>query len=72
MSQETTFPENSDPASIPDKIMVEKEKQMLKRFSQLLQTFLHNQVYLQIVAVYAIQVYWYSLNFPKGMQNYTR
>lgn len=67
ITQETTFPENTDPASIPDKVVVEKEKQMLKKFSQLLQTFLHNQVYLQIVAVYAIQVYWYSLNFPKGM-----
>ncbi len=65
-AQETTFPENADPTVIPDKTLVEKEKQLLQKFSQLLQTFLNNQTDLQIVIVYAIQVFCYILNFPKG------
>lgn len=45
---------------------MEKEKQALKKFSHILQTFLNNQINLQIATVYAVQVYFYTQNFPKG------
>lgn len=53
--------------SVHDKAVQEKEKALLERFKSVLQAFLHEDVNLQVTAVYALQVFCYSLEFPKGM-----
>lgn len=58
--------EGCDPNTVPDKALQEKEKALLEKFKLVLQAFLHEQTDLQVVAVYALQVYCYSLHFPKG------
>ncbi|KAG8233540.1 hypothetical protein J437_LFUL012783 [Ladona fulva] len=67
ITQETTLPEGADPGVIPDKALQEKEKTLLEKFNPVLQAFLQNEINLQVVAVYALQVYCYSKQFPKGM-----
>lgn len=39
---------------------------MLERYQQILHHFLHDQSKLQLVAVYSLQVHFYSLGFPRG------
>jgi len=43
------------------------EKEMIEQYKPVLQQFLSNQPTLQLVAVYALQVYCFSINFPKGL-----
>jgi translation initiation factor 4G len=65
--QESTLAVGLD-ASIPlDKSVLEKEQALLGRFKLVLQTFLHEKVDLQVIAVYALQVFCHSLQFPKGI-----
>lgn len=66
LSQESTLVEGCDPNAVPEKALQEKEKALLEKFKLVLQAFLHEQTDLQVVAVYALQVYCYSLHFPKG------
>lgn len=49
------------------KAVQEKEKALLERFKSVLQAFLHEDINLQVTAVYALQVFCHSLKFPKGM-----
>lgn len=58
--------EGCDPNTVPDKGLQEKEKALLEKFKLVLQAFLHEQTDLQVMAVYSLQVYCYSLHFPKG------
>lgn len=67
ITQESTLAEGSDPNTAPDKALQEKEKALLEKFKLVLQAFLHEQTDLQVMAVYSLQVYCYSLHFPKGM-----
>ncbi|XP_046394850.1 eukaryotic translation initiation factor 4 gamma 2 isoform X1 [Ischnura elegans] len=67
ITQETTLPEGAEPGCLPDKALQEKEKYLLEKFNPVLQAFLQNEINLQVVAVYALQVYCYSKQFPKGM-----
>lgn len=39
---------------------------LLEKFKPVLQAFLHDHIDLQVIAVYALQVYCYTLQFPKG------
>ncbi|XP_075213295.1 N-acetyltransferase 1 isoform X2 [Lycorma delicatula] len=48
------------------KAVQEKEKTLLEKFKTVLHPFLHD-IDLQVTAVYALQVYCFSLDFPKGM-----
>jgi len=50
----------------PDKDAVEKEKEMIGSYKQVLQAFLINQE-LQLLAIYALQVFCFSRGFPKGL-----
>ncbi|XP_053684298.1 eukaryotic translation initiation factor 4 gamma 2 [Sabethes cyaneus] len=50
-----------------DKQPVEKEKEILKKYCPVLNAFLHGNNDLQLIAIYAMQVYWYSIDFPKGI-----
>ena len=51
----------------PDKASQEKEREMLERYRPVLQAFLHDHLNLQVTTLYALQAYFYGLNFPKGM-----
>jgi len=53
-------------ASGTDKVQ-EREKSLLEKFKPVLEHFLNNCTDLQVVAVYALQTYCFSLDFPKGM-----
>ena len=53
-------------ASGDDKAVAEKEKSMLERYQPILHAFLREKLSLQLVAVYSLQVHFYSLNFPRG------
>ena len=45
---------------------MDQEKQMLQDFKPVAQKFLHDQVDLQVCALYALQVHCNSKAFPKG------
>ncbi|CAL8403640.1 unnamed protein product [Boreogadus saida] len=51
----------------PTKEQMDQEKQMLQDFKPVAQKFLHDQVDLQVCALYALQVHCSSKAFPKGM-----
>jgi translation initiation factor 4G len=54
---QTTFPPNTDPSVNPDKNVVEAEKELLSKFRSVLQSYVHNNPALQLIAVYALQVF---------------
>lgn len=41
---------------------------ILKKYCPVLNAFLNGNNDLQLIAIYAMQVYWYSIDFPKGEQ----
>lgn len=49
-----------------DKAITDKEKSLLESYRPILQSFLHEQPALQLVAVYSLQVHFYAMQFPKG------
>lgn len=67
ITQETTLCTGSDPSVIPEKLVTEQEQELLAKFKPVLQAFLHDHLPLQVTAVYALQVFTYTQNFPKGM-----
>lgn len=67
ITQETSLAEGSDIKKHPDKIIIEKEETMLHKYCPILQTFLESNVELQLIAVYAMQVFCYNEKFPKGL-----
>uniref|UniRef100_A0AAG5D1W2 Eukaryotic translation initiation factor 4 gamma 2 n=1 Tax=Anopheles atroparvus TaxID=41427 RepID=A0AAG5D1W2_ANOAO len=50
-----------------DKKQIEKEKEIWTRYCPVLNAFLHSNIDLQLIAIYAIQVYWYGIGYPKGV-----
>lgn len=60
------MPENSDPTKLPEKQHVENEKKLLVSFSRILNAFLNANLDLQLIAIYALQVYCFNTQFPKG------
>lgn len=67
ITSETTMPRGTDVTVNPDKAVTEKEKEMLTKYKPVLQAFLHDHSNLQVIAVYALQVFTYTNHFPKGM-----
>lgn len=65
ITKETTLASNMDPKEHPEKSVTQKEQAMLETYSQMLQTFL-GQNELQLMALYALQLFCYNENFPKG------
>lgn len=65
ITKETTLAPNMDPKEHPEKSVTQKEQAMLETYSQMLQTFL-GQNELQLMALYALQLFCYNENFPKG------
>ncbi|XP_049543367.1 uncharacterized protein LOC125956003 [Anopheles darlingi] len=46
---------------------VEKEKEILAKYCPVLNAFLNGYYDRQLTAIYAIQVYWYNIGYPKGV-----
>lgn len=46
---------------------VDKEKEIFTKYCPVLHAFLHSNIDLQLIAIYAIQVYWYDIGYPKGV-----
>eukprot|EP00106_Octopus_bimaculoides_P016037 XP_014783479.1 PREDICTED: eukaryotic translation initiation factor 4 gamma 2-like [Octopus bimaculoides] len=67
ITKASTLSENCDPSIPPEKHLVEKEKDMLDKLKVVLQQFLHDHIDLQVVALYASQVFCYINQFPKNM-----
>lgn len=65
--QETTLAEGIDPTVVPEKSLIDKELTFLKKYCPVLNAFLNGNGDLQLVAIFAMQVFCYSYNFPKGM-----
>jgi len=63
----TTYPPNADISVIPDKSLIEAEKEMLTQFQGVLRKFIQDRHDLQLIAVYALQVLCNEMNFPRGM-----
>lgn len=63
---ESSLSEGMDHAN-PDKACIEKEKELISKYKGVLGHFLQENINLQIVAIYAMQVYVHSVAFPKGM-----
>lgn len=49
-----------------EKAVIEKETSLLKRYQPVLHAFLREKSSLQLVAVYSLQMHFYSLGFPRG------
>lgn len=67
ITEQTTLADAVDRTQMPDKPLQERERELLQRFRQVLQAFTHDNVPLQITATYALQVFCYQHQFPKGM-----
>lgn len=50
-----------------DKKRIEKEKEILTKYCLVLNAFLNSNIDLQLIAIYAIQVHWYGIGYPKGV-----
>lgn len=48
-------------------MVTEREQELLAKFKPVLQAFLHDHLPLQVTAIYALQVFTYTNNFPKGI-----
>jgi translation initiation factor 4G len=64
--QESTLTDGTDKTKVPDKAMIEKEKQLLQKFCPILINYLNGNVDLQMTAIYGLQVFCYGADFPKG------
>lgn len=67
ITQESTLGEDVDQNQNPDRTLQDKERELVERFRPVLQAFLHDFTHLQVTAVYALQVFCFSNQFPKGM-----
>lgn len=65
---ETTLKEGIDVNAAPqDKALVEREKELLDKFKGVLQKFLLDKIDLHVTANYALQVFAFNKNSPKGL-----
>ncbi|XP_050409520.2 eukaryotic translation initiation factor 4 gamma 2, partial [Patella vulgata] len=67
VAEETTLSDTIDKTQVPDKMVIEKEKECLDKLKLVLQMFLRDHMDLNIVALYAVQVFCHQNGFPKGM-----
>lgn len=66
ITAETTLTEDTDIKKYPEKVIIEKEEALFNKYYQVLVTFLNGNIPLQLVAIYALQVFCYQASFPKG------
>ncbi|XP_014240857.1 eukaryotic translation initiation factor 4 gamma 2 isoform X1 [Cimex lectularius] len=65
--QESTRGKELTNETVNDKMIIEKEKALLEKFKNVLRTFLNENIDLQVTAVYALQVFCFTYDFPKGL-----
>ena len=51
----------------PDKSAIEAEKDLLSKFRSVLTPFVKDRAELQLIGVYALQIFTYDKGFPKGL-----
>lgn len=69
VTSHTSFPEGTDIKHCPDKATIQKEESLLHKYCNLLKSFLGHSIELQLIAIYALQVFCVNENFPKGKKN---
>ncbi|CAL1547022.1 unnamed protein product [Lymnaea stagnalis] len=67
ITNESTLKPNTDTTVTPEKVLMEREKDLLVQLRGVLQKFLQDHTNLQMSALYAVQVFCHSHGFPKGM-----
>lgn len=67
ITSESTMQEGVDVTVAPDKLLVEKEKELIDKFKGVLKKFLLDKIALHVTAIYALQVYSYNNGSPKGL-----
>ncbi|CAG5124674.1 unnamed protein product, partial [Candidula unifasciata] len=67
ITSESTLKDNADVTLTPEKSLMDKEKELLEKLKGVLQLFLQDHSNLQMAALYAVQVFCYTNQFPKGM-----
>ncbi|XP_012944047.1 eukaryotic translation initiation factor 4 gamma 2 [Aplysia californica] len=67
ITSESTMKDEVDITVTPEKALMDKEKELLEKLKGVLQLFLHDHTNLQMAALYAVQVFCYTNQFPKGM-----
>ncbi|XP_073811340.1 N-acetyltransferase 1 [Musca autumnalis] len=67
VTSKTSFPEGTDVKVCPDKATIQKEESLFENYCQILKSFLGHSIELQLLAIYALQVFCVNENFPKGM-----
>ncbi|XP_055904675.1 eukaryotic translation initiation factor 4 gamma 2 [Eupeodes corollae] len=67
ITEETNLASSAETKRNPEKSMIEKEQVLLHKYCQILETFLNGNIDLQLIALYALQMFCYNANFPKGM-----
>lgn len=65
ITRETIFAPGVDPNKL-DKVVLDKEQELQRRYARLLRTFLTDSE-SQVTALHALQVFCFSHDFPKGM-----
>uniref|UniRef100_U5EPX1 Eukaryotic translation initiation factor 4 gamma 2 n=1 Tax=Corethrella appendiculata TaxID=1370023 RepID=U5EPX1_9DIPT len=50
-----------------EKQSLERETEILEKYCPVLNAFLNGKIDLQLIAIYAMQVHWYSIEYPKGV-----
>lgn len=66
ITQESTLVPGVAVVNPPDKSLVEKERGLLEQYTPVLRSFLRHNQQLQLMAIHSLQVFCYSLGFPKG------
>lgn len=56
-----------DKTVLPDKAVQEQEKITFSAYQDIMLRFLHQSQHRQMIALYALQVFCYEHEFPKGM-----
>jgi len=64
---ETSMKEGTDTSVLPDKSVQEQEKILFCNYQEIMLRFLHESNKRQMIALYALQVFSYNNQFPKGM-----
>ncbi|XP_068986491.1 eukaryotic translation initiation factor 4 gamma 2 isoform X1 [Bombus flavifrons] len=65
ITQETILAPGVDPSSV-GKSVIDKEKALLEKYARLMR-LLFVDIESQVTALHALQAFWFSHNFPKGM-----
>lgn len=58
--------EGTDTSILPDKTVQEQEKNLFTNYQPIMLRFLHESSSRQMIALYALQVFCYENQFPKG------